>query len=47
MTLDPDDDLRDRLAIRELVERWVVSRDAGDWDRFRTVWFDNGRMMAT
>ena len=26
----------DRLAIRELVENWVVWRDAGDWERFRT-----------
>ena len=47
MTRDLGDDLRDRLEIRELVERWVVSRDAGDWDRFRTVWLDDGRMMAT
>ena len=37
----------DRLAIRELVENWAVWRDAGDWERFRTVWFDDGRMMAT
>jgi hypothetical protein len=37
----------DQLEIRELVENWVVWRDAGDWDRFRTVWFDDGRMMAT
>jgi SnoaL-like domain len=37
----------DRLAIRELVENWVVWRDAGDWERFRTVWHDDGRMMAT
>jgi hypothetical protein len=37
----------DRLAIRQLVENWVVWRDAGDWDRFRTVWHDDGRMMAT
>jgi hypothetical protein len=36
-----------RLAIRELIENWVVWRDAGDWDRFRTVWHDDGRMMAT
>ena len=42
-----DDELRDTLTIRELVERWVVWRDAGDWDRFRTLWFDDGRMMAT
>lgn len=41
------DDLEDRLAIRELVESWAVWRDAGDWDRFRTVWFEDGRMMAT
>ena len=37
----------DRQAIRELVESWAVWRDAGDWDRFRTVWHDDGRMMAT
>jgi hypothetical protein len=37
----------DRLAIREVVENWVVWRDAGDWQRFRTVWHANGRMMAT
>jgi hypothetical protein len=37
----------DRLAIRELVENWAVWRDAGDWERFRSVWHDDGRMMAT
>jgi len=37
----------DRLAIRDLIEHWAVWRDAGDWDRFRTVWHDDGRMMAT
>jgi hypothetical protein len=37
----------DKAAIRELVENWVVWRDAGDWERFRTVWHDDGRMMAT
>ena len=37
----------DKLAIRELVENWVVWRDAGDWDRFKTVWHDDGVMMAT
>ena len=35
------------LAVRRLVENWVVWRDAGDWERFRTVWHDDGRMMAT
>ena len=37
----------DRLAIRDLVENWAVWRDAGDWERFRTVWHDDGVMMAT
>jgi hypothetical protein len=37
----------DRDAIREVVENWVVWRDAGDWERFRGVWHDDGRMMAT
>jgi len=41
------DDFRDRAAIRELVENWVLWRDAGDWERFRTVWHSDGRMMAT
>ena len=42
-----DIEIIDRLAIRDLVENWVVWRDAGDWDRFRTVWWDDGRMVAT
>jgi SnoaL-like domain len=37
----------DRLAIRDLVENWAVWRDAGDWERFVTVWHSDGRMMAT
>jgi SnoaL-like domain len=37
----------DRREIRELLENWVVWRDAGRWERFRTVWHDGGRMMAT
>jgi SnoaL-like domain len=37
----------DRQEIREVVESWVVWRDAGDWERFRGVWHDGGRMMAT
>ena len=40
-------DISDRQAIREVVEDWVVWRDAGDWERFRGVWHDDGRMMAT
>ncbi len=41
------DDLADKLAIRELIENWAVWRDAAYWDRFRTVWHDDGFMMAT
>jgi len=37
----------DKLMIRELVENWAVWRDARLWDRFRTVWHADGRMMAT
>jgi hypothetical protein len=42
-----DRETADRLAIRDLVENWAVWRDAADWERFRTVWHDDGRMMAT
>jgi hypothetical protein len=37
----------EKLAIREVLENWVVWRDAGDWERFRGVWHEDGRMMAT
>jgi hypothetical protein len=37
----------DRGMIRELVENWAVWRDAGDWERFATVWHEDGYMMAT
>jgi hypothetical protein len=37
----------DRQAIRELVENWVLWRDAGHWERFATVWHDDGWMSAT
>src|ERR1044072_3721963 len=37
----------DRLAIRQLVEDWAVLRDARMWERFRTVWHEDGVMQAT
>jgi hypothetical protein len=37
----------DTLAIREVIENWAMWRDAGDWDRFATVWHDDGWMSAT
>ena len=42
-----DQELIDRLKIRELIDNWVLWRDANQWDRFRTVWHSDGRMMAT
>ena len=37
----------DRLAIIETVNNWAIWRDAGDWQRFRTVWHEDGWMSAT
>jgi len=42
-----DADLMERQRIREVVQNWALWRDAGDWDRFRTVWHPEARMMAT
>jgi hypothetical protein len=41
------DEALDRAAIRDLIENWALWRDAGMWDRLRTVWHEDGRMMAT
>ncbi len=42
-----DNEGKDRLSIRESIENWVLWRDSGDWERFRTVWHEDGHMMAT
>ena len=41
------DTTADQQTIRTLVENWALWRDARLWDQFRTVWHDDGRMMAT
>jgi len=41
------DTMREKLAIVEMVQNWALWRDAGDWERFRTVWHDDGWMTAT
>ena len=41
------DEMTERLRIRQLVESWAVWRDAGHWERFRSVWHADGVMMAT
>jgi SnoaL-like domain len=42
-----DETLTDRLAIRSVVESWVLARDSANWDWFREQWHDDGYMMAT
>jgi hypothetical protein len=42
-----DSVMQDRLAIVEVVQNWALWRDAGDWERFRTVWHEDGWMTAT
>ena len=37
----------DRQAIVETVNNWVLWRDAGDWERFRTCWHEGAWMTAT
>jgi hypothetical protein len=45
--MGPSEFTADRQAIRELIESWVIWRDAGDWVRLRSAWHDDGRMVAT
>jgi hypothetical protein len=42
-----NDDLANKLAIRELIDNWIIWSDAGDWERFRAIWHDDGYMSAT
>jgi hypothetical protein len=37
----------DALIIRDLVDKWVIYSDAGDWDRFAALWHADGWMSAT
>ncbi len=37
----------DRQTIREMIENWAIWRDTGDWQRFRSLWHDDGVMAAT
>ena len=47
MEYDMDQKLLDQLELRQLIDNWAIWRDAGFWEKFRTVWHDDGRMMAT
>lgn len=37
----------ERQAIREIIENWAIWRDSGEWVRFRSLWHDDGVMVAT
>jgi len=41
------DEMTERLILREMIENWVLWRDANQWEKFRSLWHDEGRMMAT
>jgi len=36
-----------KLQIREVIDNWVIWSDSGDFERFATVWHDDGWMTAT
>ena len=37
----------DKLAIRELVDQWIIASDSGLWGLFDEVWHGDGTMAAT
>lgn len=37
----------DKRAIQELVDRWAIFSDSGNWDGFAACWHDDGFMCAT
>ncbi len=37
----------DELCIRDVIENWVIWRDAGNWEKFASLWHDGARMHAT
>jgi len=47
-TMESEEQLRhDKADIREIIENWIIFRDSALWDKFKTVWHDDGYMMAT
>jgi hypothetical protein len=39
--------LLDQLAVRQLIDDWIIYRDYRQWDRVRETWHDGGVMMTT
>lgn len=44
--MSSDIDAEKRL-IQELVDRWAIYSDSGDWERFAALWHEDGWMTAT
>ena len=42
-----NEQMQEKLAIREVIDNWVMWSDSGDWERFRTVWHEGAYMSAT
>jgi len=42
-----DEAVLDALAIRDVVDKWVLYSDSGDWERFAALWHPDGWMSAT
>jgi hypothetical protein len=46
--MNSDEALRaDHFEIRRLIDHWVLWRDAGEWQRFATLFHSDARMYAT
>ena len=41
------DSAADADVIREIVDKWVIYSDGGDWERFAQLWHEDGWMSAT
>jgi hypothetical protein len=39
--------MTDAETIRDIVDKWVIYSDAGDWERFAQLWHEDGWMSAT
>ena len=42
-----EQELHDKLAIRDVIDNWAIGRDTGDWSRLRAAYHDGGQMTAT
>jgi len=37
----------ERQIINEIIQKWAICRDTGNWEKFRSLWHDDGYMAAT